>query len=355
MTLLEELLHDFPFVDDASKAHTVALMLLPFVRDLIAGPTPLHAIDAPAAGTGKGLLAETVCYVSRGHELPSFPMPNDEAEWSKSLTTWLLEGRTHVNIDNINVPLNSAAFAGALTQARFGSRTLGANRSVDLPVRQVWIATGNNLAFSEEIARRAVYIRLDANLEKPDQRTQFLHPDLRGWVRHNRPALVTACCTLIRRWFALGKPEFTQRTKGTFEVWGKVMGGILEANGLSGFLANMDDVQVTASTKIDTLRNFVQAWAEMWDEKAVPASDLITLASYCDEPKERGGWVGMDLLSDVCTSGKESGRRLQMGKYIRSQRGRVVTVEVKEQQRTYKILTPSHGRNGAIYSLQRVK
>lgn len=32
-------------------------MLNPFVRDLIDGPTPLHLIEAPVAGTGKGLLA----------------------------------------------------------------------------------------------------------------------------------------------------------------------------------------------------------------------------------------------------------------------------------------------------------
>src|SRR5207247_1615403 len=51
--LLDELLGDFPFRDDASRAHALAAMLLPFVRDLIDGPTPLHAIDAPTPGTGK--------------------------------------------------------------------------------------------------------------------------------------------------------------------------------------------------------------------------------------------------------------------------------------------------------------
>jgi hypothetical protein len=352
---LDEMLCDFPFVDDASKAHVYALMLLPFVRDLIHGPTPLHAIDAPTAGTGKGLIAEVACYPARGHELPSVPAPADEAEWSKSLTTWLLEGRTHVNLDNINQPLDSGALAGALTQARWGSRALGVNRSIDLPVRQIWIATGNNLTFSEEIARRTAYIRLDANMEKPDQRTEFRHPDLRLWVRENQPALVTACCTLIRKWFADGKPEFTERTKGSYEAWCKVMGGILQANGIEGFLANMDDVRATASTETDTLRNFVAAWAEQFDTKLVPAKDLITIASYCDEPKGRGGWDGLDLLSDICTGPKEAGRRLQMGKYIGRQRGRVLTVAVNEVQRTFKIKAPVHDRSGTSYQLEDLR
>src|SRR5262249_10518642 len=55
--LLDELLVDFPFHDAASKAHTVALLLLPFVRELIGGPTTLHLVDAPTPGTGKGLLS----------------------------------------------------------------------------------------------------------------------------------------------------------------------------------------------------------------------------------------------------------------------------------------------------------
>ena len=39
-----------------------------------------------------------------------------------------------------------------------------------LPIRCVWIATGNNPEFSNEMARRLVRIRLDANVERPWQR-----------------------------------------------------------------------------------------------------------------------------------------------------------------------------------------
>ena len=64
--ILEELLGDFPFVDDPSRAHTVAALLLPFVRPMITGPTPLHLIWKPKAGTGATLLAETLCLPSCG-------------------------------------------------------------------------------------------------------------------------------------------------------------------------------------------------------------------------------------------------------------------------------------------------
>jgi hypothetical protein len=51
--LLNELFGDFPFVDDASRAHTLALVLEPFVRPTIDGPTPLYLIDAPLRGAAK--------------------------------------------------------------------------------------------------------------------------------------------------------------------------------------------------------------------------------------------------------------------------------------------------------------
>ena len=45
--LFDELLVDFPFVDASDRAHAVAAMILPFIRRMIDGPTPMHLIEAP--------------------------------------------------------------------------------------------------------------------------------------------------------------------------------------------------------------------------------------------------------------------------------------------------------------------
>jgi hypothetical protein len=47
--LLDDLLGDFPFVGDAERAHSVALLLLPFMRPMIPGPTPLHMVRKTGA------------------------------------------------------------------------------------------------------------------------------------------------------------------------------------------------------------------------------------------------------------------------------------------------------------------
>jgi putative DNA primase/helicase len=64
-----EPLQDFPFVEDADRAHTIALFLLPFVRELIEGPTPLHLIHKPAPGTGGSLLAQAINLAATGAPL----------------------------------------------------------------------------------------------------------------------------------------------------------------------------------------------------------------------------------------------------------------------------------------------
>ena len=52
--LLEtEAFGDFPFDDEASRAHTIAAVLHPFVRPMISGPTPIHAFDKPVSAPAR--------------------------------------------------------------------------------------------------------------------------------------------------------------------------------------------------------------------------------------------------------------------------------------------------------------
>ena len=64
--IAEDLLGDFPFVVPADLAHTVALLLLPAVRDMIDGPMPLHPIEKPLPGTGASLLVEIITEIAVG-------------------------------------------------------------------------------------------------------------------------------------------------------------------------------------------------------------------------------------------------------------------------------------------------
>ncbi|HEU5098284.1 MAG TPA: PriCT-2 domain-containing protein [Roseiflexaceae bacterium] len=98
--VLDDLLADFPFVSEADRAHAVALFLLPFVRELISGPTPLHLIEAPTMGSGKGLLADALLLPALGDTpTPMAEATNDE-EWRKRITSALLGAPAVIYIDN---------------------------------------------------------------------------------------------------------------------------------------------------------------------------------------------------------------------------------------------------------------
>jgi hypothetical protein len=59
--LIEVVIGDFPFVNLASRANAIAVLLTIVCRPAIAGPTPLALFDAPAAGTGKSLCHGLPC------------------------------------------------------------------------------------------------------------------------------------------------------------------------------------------------------------------------------------------------------------------------------------------------------
>jgi hypothetical protein len=66
-------IRQFPFKDNASYAHAVATMLLPFVRPLIDGHVPIHAFRTPQERIGKGKLVNCLCLPALGHDIPVMP------------------------------------------------------------------------------------------------------------------------------------------------------------------------------------------------------------------------------------------------------------------------------------------
>lgn len=300
-----DILADFPFVDDASRANAIALMLLPFVRPLIVGPTPLHAIDAPSPATGKDLLVKAALLPALGREVGATTTAKDPDEWRKKITSALIGDSPAILWGNVAHRLDSEHLAAVLTDTLWRDRLLGHTRELLLPNRAVWTATGNNLAFSRELTRRVVWIRLDARMETPEQRTGFRHPDLLAYIRKHRGELVHAALTLVRAWLAAGRPAGVQ-VMGSFEGYVAVMGGILEVAGINGFLANADELRKRSDVETADWRAFVLAWWKRWQETRVGVSDLATLLW------EEGG-KRTELLTSQVSAPTERGALTQLG------------------------------------------
>jgi len=295
--LMDDLLGDFPWADDASKANALGLLLLPFVRDVIDGPTPLHLILAPEPGTGKTLLARCALYPGCG-EVATMPDAKDDDEYRKRLTSALMGGARAIVLDNIRGDMSSSALASALTAGVWRDRVLGTNREAVLPVRNAWVATGNNTGLTDELARRSVPIFLEPKPgeERPADRPKsaFKHADLFGWTSKNRAQLASAALTLVRHWqagdveardegghrFIRGEVRAaSERTMGSYEAWAEVVGGILHAAGVSGFLGNLNRLRVEANPEAREGLAFVEAW-HVRSEDPLSLRELTKLCTY---------------------------------------------------------------------------
>ena len=312
---LDEMFGDFPFVDEASRAHALALALLPVCRYMIDGATPLHLISAPTHGAGKSLLAEVALLPAYGREPAATPEARSSEEWGKLLTSVILAGAQAVFLDNVARPLEGSGMATALTQSNWSDRLLGVNRTIDAPIRCLWVATAKNPITSAEIARRCCLIRIDPNMEHPEDRTGFRHPHLKRWIREHRAELLTAAITLVRNWVEQGRPLWSKRRKGSYEAWGEVIGGILDAAGVPGFLANEQDMRESAPEAVAMIA-FVQEWALRHGTGNVSAKDLWPIASTPDDEKEKSD-QHLNLLAGLLGDRNERSRRTKLGTILR--------------------------------------
>jgi hypothetical protein len=239
---LLDVLSDFPFQDEASRDNAVGLLLTVVVKEIV-GLAPIALIDAPTKGTGKTRLAQIVSIVASGHEIPLSPEVRDEEEWRKQITSLLIADRPIVVIDNIDRTLCSSQLAAVLTTSEWSDRILGKSEVLHLHSRAIWIATGNNIRLGGDIARRSYWIRLNSNLPRPWMRdSRDFKRELPSWAVAHRLEMVAALLTMARAWFLDNKPDWTGRPLGSYEIWSRTVGGVLDYCGLKNFLANLEDM-----------------------------------------------------------------------------------------------------------------
>ena len=142
---------------------------------------PLAVVDAPRAGSGKGLLANLAAIVATGCPAPVQAAPDTEAEWGKVLTALLDIGSTFIFIDEVST-LRSAKLGAVLTASEHRDRRLGRSEMIRVPQRATCVAAGNNVQLGGDLPRRCYRIRLDSQEARPWLRTGFKHANIEAWA-----------------------------------------------------------------------------------------------------------------------------------------------------------------------------
>lgn len=261
MGKIKYMFHKIPFKSDADRANVHAALLLPYVRELINGPTPMHLIHAPSPGSGKTLLCNTISKVVCGMEMTdrfSVTLPNGrnaDEEIRKLITTALKQGPRVFIWDNVVGEVRSKELAQALTEPVYNARLLSTNDGLRLANSCLWFATGNQFKAIEDIRRRIVPIELRAFASR---KAPF---DMDEFLEQNRKYIVWALLSMVQVWVDAGMPLARSVTLPSYERYAEVIGGILAVNGIESFLGNLAEFNEQTTGDTGEYPELIEEWA----------------------------------------------------------------------------------------------
>ena len=278
---LLDILYDFPFVAASDRSAAIATMLTIAGRPAIPGPTPIFAYRAPAPGTGKGRCDEA-CMIGMTGRSPTLVMPvEDDAEWRKRLFAIGVGGFGTVLIDNVKGTFGSPSLSAAATTCEITDRVLGLSKMMTVPFRPVVTLTGNNVSFVDDMARRVVPIDLDANVERPEDRSGFRYPDLIEHVKLEHPKLLVAALTILRAFHVAGRPSHGMPKMGSFEAWDDLVRGAivwLKHPELADPLGGRARIRAESDMDVATIAEVLHAWYTTFGSTPQSITDAIAKA-----------------------------------------------------------------------------
>jgi hypothetical protein len=244
----------------------------------------LNAPSISGAGTGKGLLVRAISVIAYGERPRPFTAGNDRHEMDKRLVSEVIEGNPVVFLDNVNgTLLRSDTLASFLTERPSGVRVLGRSQMIRIELATFFALTGNGLSISEDLARRFIYVALDAQCEDPEQRP--FGPGFLEGIEARRAELLGAALT-IWRW---GRHSALKAgiTLGSFEEWGAWVRDPLLALGCKDPVARLSEIKARDPERQRVIELF-NAWWENHGSDPVKVSELAPEVQEIADPSKHG-------------------------------------------------------------------
>jgi hypothetical protein len=237
--LINEIIRDFPFTDDASHDNTVAIPFTEVMKPYIDDLTPLFLVQAPQEGTGKTLLIEALLAGLNGERPASCRVPIDNEEMGKTLLAEVIAGASYIFFDNIpdGLKFDFSSVSHFVTASIYKGRILGFSETTKAKKDATLYLTGNNPSYGREVARRLIPINLECKQENKD----YEHPQLINWCMKERGRILSAIFAVVREWQSEGSPKYKGELLPSFEEWTRVIGGIMQFAGWGNFLKNQNE------------------------------------------------------------------------------------------------------------------
>lgn len=271
---LDRLLHEFPFVDAASRSVALSALITPVVRGAMA-VVPMHATKAPVAGSGKSYIIDLASAISSGDRAPVMSASVKEEELEKRLAAALMSGQTLISLDNVNGELGGDFLCQVIERPIVQPRILGKSEAPKIESRATCFATGNNIRLVGDMTRRVVICSLDPDMERPETREFEDNPF--DEILANRGLYVAAALTVVRAYVVAGCPN-TLPALASFEDWSRLVRSALVWLGKADPVDTMnaaraDDPTTSALTMLFT------SWHDAVQSSARTAAEIVNAAS----------------------------------------------------------------------------
>lgn len=262
-----DLLCDFPFKDSASKINCLALFFTSVLRNLVDDLVQIALFSKNSRGVGARLLIDINSIISTGEKGAGLSFCREEAELEKRFHAKFLSGDQHIDIDNIERQFSSQVISQIATQSIIEIRELGTHRMFRVKNRSVITANGINVEVGGDTQRRCYYIKIDSKVPRPwlKDPAGYKYPDLIDHVATHRFEILSDIFTVGRYWIQSSKPKPKNLSLGMFQQWVNTIGGMFELVGLSGFLANNEELYESADIETRQWENFIDAWYEQFN------------------------------------------------------------------------------------------
>ena len=219
LMLLNDLLTEFPFVDEASWTVALSKILTPVLRGAMA-VAPMHLATAPRPGTGKSFLDDIASMIATGdHCAVKAASPSPE-ETEKRLIGAALAGHPIIALDNCRDVLEGDFLCQITERPLMEVRALGKSDQYRIPNAFTFFANGNNVRVADDMVRRTIRCGMDANCENPEKRA--FKSDPLAMIRADRGKYVAACLTIARTYIAAGRPNPLPPLP-SFEGWSAIV------------------------------------------------------------------------------------------------------------------------------------
>jgi putative DNA primase/helicase len=340
LLVLESLLQEFPFVDEASRSVALSALITPVVRGAMA-VAPLHATTAPVAGSGKSYIIDLASAISIGQRAPVIAAGRTEEETEKRLAAAALNGQPIISIDNVNGELGGDTLCQIIERPVVSVRPLGLSKLVRIESRATCFATGNNIRLVGDMTRRVILCSLDPAMERPELR--LFDKDPFEAVLNDRGKYIAAALTVPRAYIAADCPDALPAL-ASFEDWSRVVRSALVWLGRADPVSTMDRARAEDPITAN-LRGLLVAWYASVGSLARTAGQVKAFSeTWATDGTTKYAALTQALL-EVAEDRRGGVDAKRLGRFLSQYQGRVVgglkfvaTDDAHAKQRLWKVV-----------------